>query len=228
MKLKLMTTLGVVMLAIQVCAEEVPLLKTENEKVSYGLGVDMARNFKKQELNIDLDLLQKGLKDGMSGGNVLMSEKELRTVMSGLQNEMRKKMVLSRRLSAGDNMQKGTNFLAANKIKDGVTTLPSGVQYRIIKAGDGRKPTDADTVECHYRGKLIDGTEFDGTEAENPATLKVSQLIAGWKEALKLMPVGSKWQIFIPSQFAYGERGAGINIGPNETLVFEVELLAIK
>ncbi len=107
-------------------------------------------------------------------------------------------------------------------------TLPSGVQYKILKAGDGKKPIESDLVEVHYRGTLLDGTEFDGTEAGLPATLKVSALIVGWKEALKLMPAGSKWQIFIPPQFAYGERGVGSDIGPNETLVFELELLAIK
>ena len=228
MKVKLLMVLGVVLMAAQASAEEAPALKTQKDKVSYGLGVDMARNFQKQELDVDLDLLQKGLQDGLSGKQLIMSEKELRIIMSGLQNEMRKKMVLNRRIAAGDNKQKSSDFLAANKTKVGVMTLPSGVQYKIHKAGDGKKPTDADTVECYYRGTLIDGTEFDGTEAGKPATLKVAQLIAGWREALKLMPTGSKWQILIPFQLAYGERGAGSDIGPNETLIFDVELLAVK
>jgi FKBP-type peptidyl-prolyl cis-trans isomerase FklB len=131
-------------------------------------------------------------------------------------------------LALEDNKKKGEVFLAENKTKEGVVVLPSGVQYKILKAGNGKKPIDSDVVQVYYRGTLLDGSEFDATEPGQPADLKASSLIAGWKEALRLMPAGSKWQIFVPSQLAYGERGVGSDIGPNETLVFEVELLAVK
>jgi FKBP-type peptidyl-prolyl cis-trans isomerase FklB len=131
--------------------------------------------------------------------------------------------------AAEDNRKAGESFLAENKKKEGVVTLPSGLQYKVLKAGDGKKPTDADTVECHYRGTLINGTEFDSSYLTGqPATFKIAGVIPGWREALKLMPVGSKWQLFVPSQLAYGARGKGGSIGPNAALIFEVELLAIK
>jgi FKBP-type peptidyl-prolyl cis-trans isomerase FklB len=128
-----------------------------------------------------------------------------------------------------ESKKEGDAFLAENKQKEGVVTLPSGLQYKIIKAGEGKKPKQEDTVVCHYRGTLINGTEFDGTHGPGePATFKVTGVVPGWREALKLMPVGSKWQLFIPPVLAYGERGAGATIGPNATLIYEVELLAIK
>ncbi len=168
------------------------------------------------------------MKDGLSGEKLLMPEKDLRKVMNAFQGELRQKAMMHHQTAAEENRKKGEAFLAENKTKDGVVTLPSGVQYKILKAGDGKRPTDGDTVECYYRGTLLNGTEFDGTEPGKPATLKVEMLTAGWKEALKLMPKGSKWQIFIPSQLAYGSRGVGSDIGPNETLIFEVALLDIK
>jgi FKBP-type peptidyl-prolyl cis-trans isomerase len=228
MKLLVITVLAVALWAGQACAEDTSVLKTRKDAVSYALGVDIARNFKKQELDVDPELLMRGVRDGLAGGKLLVSEKELRSLMGELQNEMRKQAVLSRRIASGDNKKKGAEFLAANRGRDGVVALPSGVQYKVLKTGDGRKPSDADTVECYYRGTLIDGTEFDGTDAGKPAQLKVTQLVAGWREAVKLMPAGSKWQIFIPGQLAYGERGLGNDIGPNEALVYEVELLAVK
>jgi FKBP-type peptidyl-prolyl cis-trans isomerase FklB len=131
--------------------------------------------------------------------------------------------------AAEDNKKAGESFLAENKKKEGVVTLPSGLQYKVLKAGDGKKPTDTDTVECNYRGTHIDGTEFDSSyRTGQPATFKVAGVIPGWREALKLMPVGSKWQIFVPSQLAYGTRGKPGSVGPNAALIFEVELLAIK
>lgn len=209
-------------------AEETTVLKTDKDKLSYGIGVSVAKNFKKQEADVDLDLMIKGLKDGLAGAKLLMSEKELRVVMNKYQVEIRKNALLTKRLALEDNKKKGDAFLAENKTKEGVEVLPSGVQYKILKAGNGKKPVDSDMVQVYYRGTLLDGTEFDATEPGHPVDLKASALIAGWREALKLMPTGSKWQIFIPSQHAYGERGVGSDIGPNETLVFEVELLAVK
>ncbi len=210
------------------CGAETTFLKTKQDMVSYGIGVNIAKSFKKDDVEFDIDLIVKGMKDGMSGEKLLMPERDLRRVMNAFQSELRQKEMQHQRITAEDNRKKGEAFLAANKSKDGVVTLASGMQYRVITAGGGRKPTDGDIVECNYRGTLLDGTEFDGTEAGKPATLKVSQLIEGWREALKLMPEGSKWQIFIPSQLAYGPRGVGSDIGPNETLVFEVNLVAVK
>jgi FKBP-type peptidyl-prolyl cis-trans isomerase len=204
------------------------VLKTDKDKLSYGIGVSVGRNFKKQETDVDLNLMIKGLKEGLAGEKLLLSEKELRKVMNNYQTEVRKNLILAKRLAIEENKKKGEAFLAENKTKSGVVALPSGVQYLVLKAGNGKMPAETDMVEVQYRGTLLDGTEFDATEEGHTANLKVSALIAGWKEALKLMPAGSKWKIFIPAQHAYGERGVGGDIGPNETLVFEVELIAIK
>lgn len=204
------------------------ILKTEKDRLSYSVGVDVAKNFKKEEIEIDPDVMLQGIKDGLSGGKLLMSEKEVRQVLSALQSQVRQKMAANRQFAAEDNRKKGAAFLKANKLKDGVATLPSGIQYKVLKAGHGPKPADASTVECTYRGTLIDGTEFDATEPGKPATLQVERLVAGLKEAVKLMPAGSTWRIFIPSQLAFGERGSGNSVGPNATVVYEVELLAVK
>lgn len=229
MALKWMAVLGVVLLTAQVSGEETTVLKTEKDKVSYAIGIDLARNMKRQGIEIDLNLFIRGLKDGLSGEKLLMTEEDLRKTMSAFQGELRLKQRLAHRLAAEDNKKKGEASLAENKIKEGVVTLPSGLQYKILKDGDGKKPTEADTVEVNYRGTLIDGTEFDSSYSRGqPATLKVTGVIPGWKETLKLMPVGSKWQLFVPSHLAYGTRGIPPNIGPNTTLIFEVELLAIK
>jgi FKBP-type peptidyl-prolyl cis-trans isomerase len=228
MKLLVITVLGIAFLSAEVRAEEATHLKSRQDKMSYGLGVDIARNIKKQEVQVNPDILMQGLRDELSGAKLRVDEKELKILMSETQNEMRKKAVLNRRLASGDNKKKGADFLAANRGKPGVQTLPSGVQYKVLKAGDGRKPSDADSVECYYRGTLIDGTEFESTQPGKPATLKLRKLIPGWREALQLMPVGSTWQIVIPPQLAYGERGSGSSIGPNEALLFEVELLSVK
>jgi FKBP-type peptidyl-prolyl cis-trans isomerase FklB len=199
------------------------------DQVNYGIGVEVVRNFKNQGIDVDLDMVIRGMKDGLSG-NIRVSEKEIRKTMTAFQTELRQKQATAKKLAALDNRKKGDVFLAENKTKEGVVTLPSGLQYRILKTAEGKKATDADTVECNYRGTLIDGTEFDSSyESGKSATFRVSEgVILGWKEALKLMPVGSKWQFFIPPQLAYGDRGAGRQIGPGETLIFEVELLAIK
>ncbi len=146
-----------------------------------------------------------------------------------MQNEVRKQQQEKMQEAGAANKTEGEAFLAANKSKDGVVTLPSGLQYKILTAGTGPKPTASDSVVCNYRGTLINGTEFDSSyKRGQPATFGVGQVIKGWTEALQLMPVGSKWQLFIPSSLAYGERGAGAEIGPNATLIFEVELLSIQ
>jgi FKBP-type peptidyl-prolyl cis-trans isomerase FklB len=178
---------------------------------------------------LDPDKMAKGLKDGMAGGKLAMTEDEMRAAIMSLQDEMRQKQSQAAAAKGADNKKEGEAFLAKNKAEKDVVTLPSGLQYKIVKAGEGKKPGDTDTVECHYKGTLINGTEFDSSYRRGaPATFQVGQVIKGWQEALKLMPVGSKWQVFVPSDLAYGSQGAGNDIGPNATLIFEVELLAIK
>ena len=229
---KWLMILGVVLLTAQVSAEEPPVLKTQKEKASYGIGVETARSLKQQGIEVDGDLLIKGLQDGLSGGKLIMSDDEISKTMAIVHSELRQKrmqLMRARTKDAEENRKEGETFLAENKTKEGVVTLSSGLQYKILKAGGGRKPTEADRVEFHYRGTLIDGTEFDSSYRRGqPASFNVTGVIPGWKEALQLMPVGSKWQLFIPPQLAYGAVGAGRDIGPNVTLIFEVELLAIK
>ncbi len=215
-------------LGTQANAKDANALITDKDKLSYSIGVDVARNFKKSDIQVNLDQFIQGYRDGLSGGRLLLSEPELREWRNALMAEVRQKTAKNQQMAAKINRQKGEAFLAANKVKAGVVSLPSGVQYKIIKAGTGPKPTDADRVDANYRGTLLDGTEFDSSAPGKPATLSVGQLIPGWKEALKLMAVGSQWQLWIPAHLGYGARGVGRDIGPNEMLVFEVELLAIK
>jgi FKBP-type peptidyl-prolyl cis-trans isomerase len=229
MKLKWMAVIGVLFLTVPVSAQETQMLKTQKEKVSYSLGADVAKNFKKLGVDVDMDMLMKGMKDVLSGEKLLMSEEELRATLTALQGELKQKQMESAKAAGEANKKAGEAFLEENKKKEGVVALPSGLQYKVLKAGDGKKPADTDTVECHYRGTLINGTEFDSSyNRGQPANFKVTAVIGGWTEALKLMPVGSKWQLFIPPQLAYEELGAGRDIGPNTTLIFEVELLGIK
>jgi FKBP-type peptidyl-prolyl cis-trans isomerase FklB len=233
MKLKSMIVMGVALLASQAGAGEQQVLKTQKDRVNYAIGVNMANNLKQQGIEIDQDLVIKGMTDAFSGRALLLTDDELRKSISHYQNAVRQKQGLAakaRMNAAEENKKAGEAFLAENGKREGVVTLPSGLQYKILKAGSGRIPTGSDLVECITRGTLIDGTEFDNSgRTGKPAVLKVNDgVIRGRIEALKLMPVGSKWQIFIPSHLAYGERGRGREIGPNETLVIEIELLAIK
>jgi FKBP-type peptidyl-prolyl cis-trans isomerase FklB len=208
----------------------VPLtLKTQKEKFSYALGMNLGTGLHKQAIPVDPAILARGLKDAMAGGKMLMNEDEARAIMKGMQEEMQKKQLEEMHAAGAPNRKIGEDFLAANKTKEGVTTLPSGMQYKILTAGTGPKPSAADTVVCNYRGTFIDGKEFDSSyKRGEPATFAVNGVIKGWVEALQLMPVGSKWQLFIPSEMAYGDRGMGNDIPPGTTLIFEVELMSIQ
>ena len=204
-------------------------LTTEQDKISYAIGMNMAKTLQRQSLEVEPDVLVKGLKDVLAGSKTLLSEDEARATLTTLQNNLRTKQQEKAQQVGMSNKKEGEDFLAANKSKEGVITLPSGLQYKILKEGSGPKPSSTDSVVCNYRGTLINGTEFDSSyKRGQPATFAVNGVIKGWTEALQLMSVGSKWQLFIPSDLAYGQRGAGADIGPNATLIFEVELLSIQ
>jgi len=205
------------------------VLTTQKDKISYALGMNVGTNLQRQSLDVDPAILLQGLKDGLAGSKPLLTEEEARTLLTQLQEDMRKKQAEKAQQMGAANKTEGEAFLAANKNKEGVITLPSGLQYKILKAGTGPKPAATDSVVCNYRGTLISGTEFDSSyKRGQPATFPVNGVIKGWTEALQLMPVGSKWQLFVPASLAYGDRGAGADIGPNATLIFEVELLSIQ
>jgi FKBP-type peptidyl-prolyl cis-trans isomerase FklB len=229
MKLKWVAVVGVALCAAQVSAQEAAVLKTQKDKVSYAIGMDLANQFRKLSVDVDPDMLSRGLKDILSNSKTLLSQEEALAVLTELQAAAKKKMEEARQATMEDNKKAGAAFLAENQKKEGVVTLASGLQYKILQQGSGPKPTIEDTVKCQYRGTLIDGTEFDSSyKRGQPAVFPVKGVIPGWTEALQLMPEGSKWQLFIPAQLAYGERGAGGVIGPDSTLIFEVELVSVK
>jgi FKBP-type peptidyl-prolyl cis-trans isomerase FklB len=208
-------------------------LTTRKDKFSYALGVNvgmkLSADLKRQSVEYDPKLLEEGLRDAISGSKTRLTEQEMQSALNEMRTEVIKAMQEKAAKEAAANKSEGDAFLAANKAKEGVVALPSGLQYKILKEGTGPKPTATDTVVCNYRGTLINGTEFDSSyKRGEPATFPVSGVIKGWTEALQLMPVGSKWQLFIPSNLAYGERGAGAEIGPDATLIFEVELESIQ
>jgi FKBP-type peptidyl-prolyl cis-trans isomerase FklB len=229
MKLRLMAVLGIVLLACQVNAGENLVLKDQKDKVIYSIGMNIGNNLKKQSIDVNPDVLAQGIKDALSGSKALMTEQEVNETIMAFQKEMSAKQIERLKELGEKNKKEGEAFLAENKKKEGIITLPSGLQYKVINEGTGETPELTDVVTVNYRGTLIDGTEFDSSYRRGqPATFPVNAVIAGWAEALQLMKVGSKWLLFIPSDLAYGERGAGRDIGPNATLIFDVELLSIK
>jgi len=210
-------------------AQEAPALKTEKEKLSYAMGMDLGNQLKSRSVEIDPAIFAQALKDALSGGKTLLTDAEAKAVIAELQKAMLVKQAAEAKVVGDKNKAEGDAYMAANKAKDGVISLPSGIQYKALTAGTGKKPTAEDTVICQYRGTLIDGKEFDSSyKRGQPATFPVKGVIKGWTEVLQLMPVGSKWQVFIPPNLAYAERGSGAMIGPNATLIFEIELVAIK
>jgi FKBP-type peptidyl-prolyl cis-trans isomerase len=208
------------------------VLKTPMDQMSYSLGVETIKNLKKQKIEISPDAMCQGIKDAMAGDKFLMDDDELQETYGMFQALVRGSQARSRMNAVQNNKIEGDEFLAANKTKPGVITLPSGVQYKIIRQGSGPKPMDSDTIQCYYRGTLVDGTKYDSSAHDNnegaPAIVSLSSCIPGWREAIKLMPVGSKWQIFIPSDLAYGPQAHGRHIGPNCALIYEVELVGIQ
>ena len=221
-----MTTL----LAVALHAQEKVELKDMKQKLSYAIGMDIGSNFKRQEIDIDPKILAAAINDVLAGKPQL-SEADARQVVSDFRTQLMAKME-SKQKEAGDkNIKAGEDFLAANAKKEGVKTTPSGLQYKVLKSGkpDGKTPKATDTVKVHYHGTLIDGTVFDSSvQRGEPATFGVDQVIPGWTEVLQLMKEGDKWQVYIPSKLAYGPRGAGQQIGPNSTLIFDVELLSVE
>ena len=204
-------------------------LDTPRAKASYAVGLNIGKSLRRDAVDIDPATFEQGLKDGLAGGKALLTDDEMKTTMTAVQADLRKRQEAEMAQAGEVNKKEGDVFLAANKTKEGVVTLPSGLQYKILKEGTGAKPTASDAVVCNYKGTLIDGKEFDSSyKRGQPATFPVGQVIKGWTEALQIMPVGSKWQLFIPSELAYGPRGPSPDIGPNATLIFEVELLSIQ
>jgi FKBP-type peptidyl-prolyl cis-trans isomerase FklB len=204
-------------------------VESEQQKIDYGLGVQMGRNLKNQGIEADPELVIQGLRDALTGKKLAISEVDLRKSMMALRSEMRQSRVRNNALASDENFKAGTAYQAEYKAKPGVAMLPSGLQYRVLQQGKGPKPDDLDVVEVRYRGLLLDGTEFDGSSREEkPAQFVVKSALPGWRQALKLMPVGSKWELVLPPQLAYGERGNGLGVGPQSTVIFELELVAIR
>ena len=221
MKLQLIALLTVSAVLSLSAAEESPL-KTSKDKVSYAVGVNIGNTLKPWGDEIDLNVMQNAIKDVLAKKTPLLTEQEMREIVMNFQSEFRTR-------SLEKNKKEGEKFLAENKTKEGVKTTPSGLQYKVMTQGEGKIPTSNDTVVAHYRGTLIDGSEFDSSyKRGEPSEFPVMGVIKGWTEALLMMPVGSKWQLFIPSDLAYGERGNRGTIPPNSTLLFDIELVSIK
>jgi FKBP-type peptidyl-prolyl cis-trans isomerase len=203
-------------------------LNTPKAKSSYAIGMNIAKSLQHDEIDVDPAMLMRGLTDALNNQKPLLSEEDAKAAITTLQQETRARREAQQKALADSNAKEGAAFLAENKSKADVKTLPSGLQYKVLKQGDGSKPTSSDSVECNYRGTLINGKEFDSSyKRGKPASFPVTGVIKGWTEILQLMPVGSKYQVYIPSELAYGQRAPG-EIGPNATLIFEIELLSIK
>lgn len=209
-------------------AADKPDLKDPKQRASYCVGSDIGSSLKRQDLDLDSAALSAGLADALAG-KMALTDPEIRDTLSEFKNSLSSKMEARAKLAGAENLKKGAEYLAGNGKKDGVKTTASGLQYKVIKSGTGKSPTSMDTVKVHYHGTLTDGTVFDSSvERGEPVTFPVSGVIPGWTEALQLMKTGDKWQLAIPPALAYGEQGPGGKIGPNCTLLFDVELLGIE
>ncbi len=226
MKTKCLVVSFFLLFTASICLAQQTRLVTEKNRISYSIGLNIGKSFKAQSLDVDLDTLMKGIKDGFLGKKPLMTDQEIAATMKALRTKMME--VQKKQMAA--MVMKGEQFLAKNKKRKGVVALPSGLQYEIIRSGKGAKPNLDDTVVTHYKGTLLNGDVFDSSYSRgNPATFPVKGVIAGWTEALQLMKTGAKWKLYVPSNLAYGARGAaGGKIGPNATLIFDIELLEIK
>jgi FKBP-type peptidyl-prolyl cis-trans isomerase FklB len=204
-------------------------LSTTQQKASYGLGLSLGRNFKSQSIDIDMEILIKGMRDGMAGAKPALTDPQIQEALQAFQQEVMTKQAERAKAEGAANKKAGEDFLKANAAKPGVVTLPSGLQYKVVKEGTGAMPKATDTVTTHYKGTLLDGTQFDSSyDRGEPASFPVGGVIKGWTEALQKMKVGSKWQLFIPAALAYGSSPPpGAPIPPDSTLLFEVELLGI-
>jgi FKBP-type peptidyl-prolyl cis-trans isomerase len=209
--------------------EKAPEAKADMAKVSYCIGISIGRTMKEQEIALNVDNFMEGLRQGLAGKDSRITDEEMEKIMTAFQQEMVARRTERVKQQADENLKKGQDFLAGNKTKEGVKVLESGLQYKVLREGTGKQPKAEDTVTVHYRGTLLDGTEFDSSYKRNePATFEVNGVIPGWTEALQLMKEGAKWQLFVPAALAYGERGVGQVIGPNSVLIFEVELITVK
>jgi FKBP-type peptidyl-prolyl cis-trans isomerase FklB len=203
-------------------------LKTDKDKASYALGMSIGTGLHRQGIPVDPAVVARGLRDAMSGSKMLMTEDQMKSTLQQLRAEVGKEQTAKAHVAGEGNRKEGEAFLSANKSKEGVTALPDGLQYKIVKEGTGPKPTASDTVTVNYRGTLVNGKEFDSSyKRGQPVSFPVSGVIKGWTEALQLMPVGSKWELYIPADLAYGDNPPDPSIGPGDTLIFEVELLSI-
>jgi len=220
--------LGTVILAAVCAAGEKPAPTDRRQKESYSLGYQFGKNMKFQGVDLDLEVYAAAIRDALEGREPRMTPEEIRATINGLQQRLQAARQEALRAQADRNLAEGRAFLAENGKKEGVVTLPSNLQYTVLAAGSGKTPQKTDSVTVHYRGTLIDGTEFDSSISRGePETFRVNGVIAGWTEALQLMKTGARWRLFIPPELAYGERGSPPRIPPNSTLVFEVELIAV-
>lgn len=229
MKMKLVAVAIGLAMSTAIVAADTTTLNTDVDKLSYSIGSDLGKNFKRQGIEVNPAVMAKGIQDGMGTAPLLLTDDQMKDVLTKFQKDLMAKRTADFNKKAEDNKSKGEAFLSQNKSKPGVVVLPDGLQYKIITAGTGVKPAKEDTVTVEYTGKLISGEVFDSTEKSGkPATFKLSQVIPGWTEALQLMPAGSTWEIYVPANLAYGSRSVGGPIGPNETLIFNVHLISVK
>ena len=219
----------VVLAATTVHAESAPELKTPKDKLSYSIGYNLGGGLKRDEVDIDPEIVVRALKDAYSGGKALLTDTEMATAISALQKDMAAKQQEKTKMSTEKNKKEGAAFLAENKKKDGVKTTPSGLQYQVLAEGKGKTPKATDSVSVNYKGMLLDGTEFDSSyKRGQPISFVLNRVIKGWTEGLQLMKEGGKIKLFIPSDLGYGEQGTpGGPIGPNAVLIFEVELISV-